>query len=1010
MLLVFFLAFTFWITSPLYSPRGTTAKVYGRLDASGAIVSGTETKRPRLAWDAPGRLRKVEEVTPAGGTRVVAEYSYDHAGRRVWKSGTGLDPTGQPVTDVRRYVYDGEALLAELKTSPGGGFNTVRRYLHGIGVLARESLEDDADVPTRRPDAEGVPTRRPDADSVRTRRPDAGPPDRRYSAATRSRNDTPGSRRPVGTLGRPVGTLGRPVRTPEAPGAGPGSNSPFALQTLFHHTDGLGSTVNVTRSDGSVSNAYRYDAWGKARELEAGGACLTAPDLGFDGLVDWNAYLGNLASAFAEDDNRITFTGYEVDPETGLYNAGARVYDPEAGRKVRTRRPGADRAGERFGNRVISGRATPGSGRPVRTGAPVSLHRYLYANANPLRFVDPTGNASEDTAGGVSLTNRSLGEGPGMDAGGEASGGAPAEGLTAEEMAAMAHDVRLSKDNWPLSVSRAAPQYQGTWPPHVGAALEEWVRRIPPDRVDPMTRLTRVADRGLKWIADEWEEFKSDPLRYPFHSAARVAWYTVFVPVGETCIAGYEMVTDPSWEHAEKFGRNLFNLAPSVGMVSAGVQFGERTLTKLGEMGGKLWFKGKAPELPLARSAGKTAGKDAGEAAERGLAHKASASEHPPANPVVKEAVEEPPKPPECRNWVNAEGRTMPGCFAAGTLVWTDRGPVAIEDVRVGDRVLTDGEEGPSEGEPEPEAARVVRLWMPDPEGTAEGVTLELLCSAAWALDAGAAPGARVPVELGELRLSGTAEVMSVRAARPSVPGAGRRVLMTVERPNNNLWEVRFEGTREVLRLTGTHRLYAVDRQDWAAASGLMPGERLAAFGGTWTVASVRRLPGRHRVYNLEVDTDHVYLVSPLAILSHNVDGCGRPPGEAGASNKGQIQTYGPGSPRSPLGADIQYADPAPTVYRNGLTPDTPVVDHIRARALRGHPTDPENLHVKAWSENARKGWHEGEYLREKVRLISEGLTPDQAEWVLEDYLRWIMTDIHATPVDPILLDRLPSP
>lgn len=342
--------------------------------------------------------------------------------------------------------------------------------------------------------------------------------------------------------------------------------------------------------------------------------------------------------------------------------------------------------------------------------------------------------------------------------------------------------------------------------------------------------------------------------------------------------------------------------------------------------------------------------------------------------------------------------------------MWTDRGPVAIEDVRVGDRVLTDGEEGPAEGEREPEDSRVVRLWMPDPEGTAEGVTLELLCPAAWVGEAGAAPGARVPIDLEELRLSGTAEVTSVRTVPPPGPGSGRLVRMTVDRPNNNLWELRFEGTAVALRLTGTHRLYAVDREGWAAASGLLPGERLAASGGTWTVASVRRLPGRHRVYNLEVDTDHVYLVSPLAILSHNVDGCPNPPGGGRSTAKEQTLTHGPGNLRSPLGADVQYTDPAPTVYRNGLTPDTPVVDHIRARALRGHPTDPENLHIKAWSENARKGWHEGEYLREKTRLINQGLTPDQAEWVLEDYLRWIMTDIHATPVDPKILDRLASP
>jgi hypothetical protein len=51
----------------------------------------------------------------------------------------------------------------------------------------------------------------------------------------------------------------------------------------------------------------------------------------------------------------------------------------------------------------------------------------------------------------------------------------------------------------------------------------------------------------------------------------------------------------------------------------------------------------------------------------------------------------------------------------------------------------------------------------------------------------------------------------------------------------------------------------------------------------------------------------------------------------------------------------------------------------------QGDPVDPANLNRRAWSENARKGWHEGEYLKQRRELIRKGLTPAQAEWVLED-------------------------
>ena len=126
---------------------------------------------------------------------------------------------------------------------------------------------------------------------------------------------------------------------------------------------------------------------------------------------------------------------------------------------------------------------------------------------------------------------------------------------------------------------------------------------------------------------------------------------------------------------------------------------------------------------------------------------------------------------------------------------------------------------------------------------------------------------------------------------------------------------------------------------------------------------------------------------------------------------RGMDEPGGPASPRSPLGRDVadSFPDPDPRAYRNGLRPDTPVLDHIEARALGGDPVDPANLHLKAWSENARKGWHEGEYLRLKRAYMREGLTKAQAEWVLEDYKRWIMNDVHPTSVDPAKLDQLRS-
>ena len=122
------------------------------------------------------------------------------------------------------------------------------------------------------------------------------------------------------------------------------------------------------------------------------------------------------------------------------------------------------------------------------------------------------------------------------------------------------------------------------------------------------------------------------------------------------------------------------------------------------------------------------------------------------------------------------------------------------------------------------------------------------------------------------------------------------------------------------------------------------------------------------------------------------------------------LSEFGPESPRNVLGENVTYPDPAPRTYKGDMAPDTPVVDHRHARALGGHPTDSTNLDPRAWIENVQKGGHEGRYKIDRDQLVDQGLTLPQAEWVLEGDLHWIENDIHAMPVDPKKLNKLPSP
>ena len=105
----------------------------------------------------------------------------------------------------------------------------------------------------------------------------------------------------------------------------------------YYHVDALGTNVAVTNQDGSIQARYEYDAY------------------------------GNQLTQAGSSDIPFGFTGYQKDNETGLYYANARYYDSATARFLRE-----DPADGNINN-------TP------------SLHRYMYANGNPNKFLDPSG-------------------------------------------------------------------------------------------------------------------------------------------------------------------------------------------------------------------------------------------------------------------------------------------------------------------------------------------------------------------------------------------------------------------------------------------------------------------------------------------------------------------------------------------------------------------------------------------------------------------------------------------
>ena len=107
--------------------------------------------------------------------------------------------------------------------------------------------------------------------------------------------------------------------------------------TSFYGYDGGGSIRNLTNASGTVTDTYEYDAYGNA--LTTSG---TTP----------NVYL---------------YRGEQYDADLGLYYLRARYYNPATGRFM-SRDP---LDGDKFN--------------------PASLHKYLYANGDPIDGIDPTG-------------------------------------------------------------------------------------------------------------------------------------------------------------------------------------------------------------------------------------------------------------------------------------------------------------------------------------------------------------------------------------------------------------------------------------------------------------------------------------------------------------------------------------------------------------------------------------------------------------------------------------------
>ena len=105
----------------------------------------------------------------------------------------------------------------------------------------------------------------------------------------------------------------------------------------YYLTDGHGSVRQLADSTGAVTDTYVYDAW------------------------------GNLISSTGNTENSYLYCGEQLDSTTGLYYLRARYMNPTTGTFTTM---------DTYQGSIFE---------------PVSLHKYLYANANPITYSDPSG-------------------------------------------------------------------------------------------------------------------------------------------------------------------------------------------------------------------------------------------------------------------------------------------------------------------------------------------------------------------------------------------------------------------------------------------------------------------------------------------------------------------------------------------------------------------------------------------------------------------------------------------
>ena len=198
-----------------------------------------------------------------------------------------------------------------------------------------------------------------------------------------------------------------------------------------------------------------------------------------------------------------------------------------------------------------------------------------------------------------------------------------------------------------------------------------------------------------------------------------------------------------------------------------------------------------------------------------------------------------------------------------------------IRDVAIGDRVLGTNPLGKDEFQSEVDNQEWRHIHLRLQKSNNEYVDIQLLRPESWIEEHQLEVKRQVTLDLQELGVSGVAELISIDACPEISSSNGQIVTGKFVHHSNDLVEIQVAGLEEPIRCTANHPFWSATKQEFVRADQLSKGEFLQGLDSQLAVLSVSESASRDQVMNLEVQFDHVYLVSHLGVLVHN--NCGEP-------------------------------------------------------------------------------------------------------------------------------------